>query len=111
MRTYTIDQLEESDIKKLAAHLTAMDLQAGLEGIFWLPVPKNLLTPIQREHTERCGPHCMALETEENAVHLELLVRAQGRIRCDCLSFATLELRNHMIGYLENQFTELGISF
>ena len=53
----------------------------------------------------------MALETEETSVHLELLVRARGRIRCDCLSFASIELRNHMIAYVESQLTELGVVF
>ncbi len=111
MRTYVVDQLEENEVRALAERLAAMNLQAGLEGVFWLPVPKTMLTPVQREHEERCGPYCMALETEEHSVHMELLVRAQGRIRCECLSFASVELRNHMIAYLETQLMELGISF
>lgn len=111
MRTYTIDQLDEAEVRTLAERLSDMNLQAGLEGVFWLPVPAGHLTPIQREHENTCGPYCMALETEENSIHMELLVRAQGRIRCDCLSFASLDLRNHMIAYLETQLSELGISF
>ena len=111
MRAYVIDQLAESEVRALAEHLADMDLQAGLEGMFWLPGPPALLTPLQREHEAQCGPYCMALETEETSVHLELLVRARGRIRCDCLSFASVELRNHMIAYLESQLTELGVVF
>ena len=46
MRAYVIDQLAESEVNALAEHLADMDLRAGLEGIFWLPVPPALLTPI-----------------------------------------------------------------
>jgi hypothetical protein len=48
---------------------------------------------------------------EKNAVHMELLVRGMGRIRCECLAFASEELRNHMIRYLENLLRELHIQF
>ncbi len=111
MRTYTIDQLNEKEVQALAARLDEMEMQAGLEGIYWLPVPKKLLTPIQEEHEPQCGPYCLALETEENAVHMELLVRGRGRIRCECLSFASPPLRDRMIAYLENLLTELGVVF
>ena len=111
MRTYTLDQLEEAEIAAINTRLLSMELQAGLEGVYWLPVPQNMLTPVQAEHNAQCGPYCLALEVEANSIHLELLVRGQGRIRCECLSFATQELRNHMIAYLEGMLTELGITF
>ena len=111
MRTYTIDQLDEAQVAAINARLTEMNLQAGLEGIYWLPVPQHMLTPIQKEHQGQCGPYCLALEVENSAVHLELLVRGQGRIRCECLSFAGHALRDHMIAYLESMLTELGITF
>ena len=111
MRTYSIDQLDEKDIASITGRLTAMDLQAGLDGVFWLPIPPEMLSPVQREHESRCGPYCMALEVEPESVHLELLVRGMGRIRCECVSFAAPELRNHMILYLESMLTELGVVF
>ena len=111
MRTYTIDQLEEADIAAINARLLDMELQAGLEGVYWLPVPREMLTPVQEEHVGSCGPYCLALEVGPNAVHLELLVRGIGRIRCECLSFASQELRNHMIEYLEGMLNDLKIMF
>lgn len=111
MRTYTIDQLETTDIAAISSRLNSMELQAGLEGVYWLPVPQAMLTPLQTEHSERCGPYCLALEVEENSLHMELLVRGMGRISCQCLCFASETLRNHMIAYLEDMLRELGISF
>lgn len=111
MRTYTIDQLEEADIAAINSRLLDLELQAGLEGVYWLPVPREMLTSKQAEHFDQCGPYCLALEVDSNAVHMELLVRGMGRIRCECLSFACEELRNHMIAYLEGMLQELGIMF
>lgn len=111
MRTYTIDQLEEADTAAVNARLLDLGLQAGLEGVYWLPVPKDMLTPSQAEHFDQCGPYCLALEVEANAVHMELLVRGMGRISCGCLSFASEGLRNHMIAYLEGMLQELAVSF
>ncbi|MDR0339189.1 MAG: hypothetical protein LBH65_02805 [Desulfovibrio sp.] len=111
MRTYAIDQLEEADIAAVNARLLNMELQAGLEGIYWLPVPKAMLTGDQLAHYEHCGPYCLALEVGSNAVHMELLVRGMGRITCKCVSFAHEDLRNHMIRYLEDMLRELGVSF
>jgi hypothetical protein len=111
MRTYAIDQLEENDIAAINSRLMELDLQAGLEGVYWLPVPKGMLTAKQSEHFEHCGPYCLALEVETNSVHLELLVRGIGRITCECLAFASEALRNHMIAYLEGMLQELNITF
>lgn len=111
MRTYTIDQLEEADIAAINARLLDLELQAGLEGVYWLPVPQDMLTKSQAEHFEQCGPYCLALEVEANAVHLELLVRGMGRISCGCVVFAAEKLRNHMIAYLEDMLTDLKIKY
>ena len=111
MRAYTIDQLTEQDVAAIAGRLTDMELQGGVEGIFWLPVPGNFLTPLQQEHEETCGPYCLALDLEGSALQLELLVRGKGRISCGCISFASVELRNHMIGFVEDMLRELEVVF
>jgi hypothetical protein len=111
MRIYTIDQLGEHDIALLQERLLFLELQAGVEGVYWLPVPENMLTPLQKEHQESCGPYCLALEVTDSALHLELLVRGLGRISCACLGFASEQLRDHMIAYIEDTLRELGIQF
>lgn len=111
MRTYVIDQLKEADIAAITARLLTLELQAGVEGVYWLPVPCELLTETRMEHREQCGPYCLALEVCPDAVHLELLVRGMGRISCGCISFASEALRNHMIKYLEDMLKDLNITF
>ena len=110
MRWYGIDDLTAEDTAKLAASLTEMELTSGMDGLFWLPAPAELLSPLQQEHAASCGPHVMGLELEETSLRLEMLVRARGRMRCDCVHYASPELRNSMIAWLENLLAELGIT-
>jgi len=110
MRSYLIDEIAKADVKKAAAHLEAMELAGGLDGIFWLPLPQELLTEEQKEHAEECGPHCMALECDADWIKLELLVRARNKLRCSCVAYATPAQRAHAMDYLDNMLKELDIS-
>ena len=93
MRYFLIDDLRAEETKRLCEHLDAMDLGAGLDGIYWLPIPAHMLSAVQKEHESQCGPYVMALECEETSLRLELLVRARGRIRCECVAYASPELQ------------------
>ncbi len=110
MRWYGIDDLHFEDTAKLAVTLTDMGLASSLNGLFWLPVPANLLSTIQADHRESCGPHVMGLELEETSVRLELLVRAKSRLRCACVHYASPQLRDHMITWLDNLLAEQNIT-
>lgn len=111
MRIYSIDQLRDEDTKLLREHLNEAGMQGGIEGIYWLPAPEELLSPLQKEHRADCGPYCLALEVDEQALHLELLVRGMGRITCQCVSFASEALRDRMIAFVEDTLRELNIQF
>lgn len=107
MRSYLIDELNTEDTARLAHILQDMGLGAGMEGLFWFPVPVELLSPMQREHLKDCGPYVMGLEVEEHSVRLELLVRARGRLRCECVHYASSPLREHMQAYLDRLLLDL----
>ena len=62
MRYFLIDDLRAEETKRLCEHLDAMDLGAGLDGIYWLPIPAHMLSAVQKEHESQCGPYVMALE-------------------------------------------------
>ena len=109
MRYFLIDDLRAEETKRLCEHLDAMDLGAGLDGIYWLPIPAHMLSAVQKEHESQCGPYVMALEFEETSLRLELLVRARGRIRCECVAYASPELQRHMMDYITDTLKELKI--
>ena len=88
MRRYVIDELDDSEMGRLARGLRDMGLAGSIEGLYWLPVPEALLNDTQRAHTQTCGPYCVAVETTPDGVSMELLVRARNRLRCDCVAMA-----------------------
>ncbi len=102
MRGYFIDELDDAELDRLRIRLKSAGLESPVQDLFWLPVPPDLLTPAQQAHRDSCGPHCLALELGPNSARLELLVRAKGRMRCECLVFASPALRGRMIEYLES---------
>ncbi|WP_320169806.1 hypothetical protein [Maridesulfovibrio sp.] len=110
MRNYLLDEIYEQDVKKIADALTELDFKGPIEGIFYLPVPDDLLNEEQKEHMDECGPFFMALEVFETSIRVELLIRARNKIRCSCISYASDEQRNHMMNYLDQFITDLGVA-
>ncbi|SIN76305.1 hypothetical protein [Halodesulfovibrio marinisediminis] len=109
MRLYLLEDFTGEQIEAITGRLNDMELAGAMDGIYWLPCPQELLSDVQKEHTEECGPHCMALEVDGTSLRMELLVRARNKLRCECVSYASEELRAHMIKYMDEMLTELNI--
>ncbi len=111
MRCYLIEDFYPEHLQKVLASLTNKGYAGSLEGIFYLPLPDELLTDVQREHAAECGPHMLVLEAvDETTLKLELLVRARKKLRCECVMYATPAQREHIIGYLDDFIRQLDIS-
>ncbi len=110
MRSYFIDELAPEDVKRIKAHLDHKGLAGSLEGIYYLPVPEKLLSPEQQEHLAACGPFILPLETGEDWVRLEFLVRARAILRCSCVAYAHPALREYMVDSLDALIKELDIA-
>ncbi|WP_022656752.1 hypothetical protein [uncultured Desulfovibrio sp.] len=110
MRWYAVDDLSAEETARLAQTLRDMEFSSGMDGLYWLPVPEAMLSPVQREHAADCGPYALGLELEEHSLCLELLVRARGRLRCDCVHYAGPELRAHMLACLDQLLADLRIA-
>jgi hypothetical protein len=104
-----LDELRQSDLEKLAGHLAATLTPAGMEGVYWLDLPPDLLSAEQEAHAE-CGPHRVALVLEEESLRLELLVRAHDSLRCTCTGYATPAQRQFLLGYADRLVAELGLT-
>lgn len=114
MRTYLIDELTDKDYTTIVDAFNDLKFNGPLEGIYYLPVPEELLQAEQVAHMDECGPYFMALECveqyENNSIRLELLTRARNKIRCSCVNYATPKQREHMIEYLDQFIEELEVS-
>lgn len=107
MREYVISDLKPAETQALEEALTARNLAAGIEHLYWLPVSE--LTVVQKEHAASCGPHVVALEVEETALRMELLIRAKNRLRCDCIAYADAGQARALLASLHELLAELGI--
>jgi len=111
MRSYLIEDFYPEHLTKVLAALQDKGYAGPLDGIFYLPVPEELLTDVQRAHTGECGPHMFVLEAvDENTLKLELLVRAQRKLRCECVMYATPAQRAHIIDFLDAFIRQLDVS-
>ena len=108
MRSFLIDEIAPQDMEKLESWLKEQELQS-IERLYHFNLPPRLLTPTQQEHAPQCGPFYMAVETGQDWVKLELLVRAKQIMRCACIAYATPEQQEYMIAYLENLLADLAI--
>lgn len=114
MRSYLIEDIYDTNAEKIIAALEERGLKGPIDGIFYMPLPQSLLAGQQVEHLDECGPYMMALEAidrvgDTHDFKLELLVRARGRIRCSCVTYATAAQREHMIEYLDGLIRDLDI--
>lgn len=109
MRSLVLDELMRPDVEKLARHLGRTLITSGMEGVYWLELPADLLSGEQLEH-KSCGPHRVALVLEEDSLRLELLVRASNSLRCKCTGYVTPTQRAFLLGYMDRLVEELSLS-
>jgi hypothetical protein len=109
MRSLVFDELRQDDLEKVRAHLQATLIQSRLPDVFWLELPADMLSPVQQEHGQSCGPHRVAVVLEEDSVRLELLVRAQESLRCACTDYASATQREFFLKFMDRLLEETGI--
>ena len=110
MRAYLIDELTAEDVEKIEKRLTQQGWTGSISGIYYVPIPEELLGPEQTEHAASCGPFFLPLETGDGWVRLELLVRARQILRCSCIAYANPRIREQMIEQLDSLIRELDIA-
>ena len=88
MRQLMIDEIPRKQMEAVVSYLEEKTEPSGLDKIYWLEVPADLLAPVQWEHRE-CGPHYWAIELGKEFLKFEFLVRCRQRLRCDCVQYAT----------------------
>lgn len=108
MKQYVIDELRGTDFEKVKTYFDDHLEFSAMDGIYWLPLARELLTPVQSTHTD-CHPFCFALELEPTRLTAEFLVRTPQRIRCDCIAYATESQRNWLIAHVDAVFDRLEI--
>ena len=87
MKQYVIDELRYQDYEALQQYFQSHFSSSGLEGLYWIPLDKDILSDTQRSHAD-CHPHYFAVELEPGRLSCELLIRTASRVRCNCIVYA-----------------------
>ncbi|MGD0827728.1 MAG: hypothetical protein ABSA09_06525, partial [Desulfobaccales bacterium] len=76
MKQYLLDEIARADLPRVREYLSGHAVTSSLEGIWWVDLPEDLLSPEQFEHRQ-CRPFRFAVELGENFVRFEFLIRSR----------------------------------
>ncbi|MDQ7031478.1 MAG: hypothetical protein Q9M37_02000 [Desulfonauticus sp.] len=110
MRSYFIDELNSTEIEKIKNWLDQKNIKSALSELYWIFLPPELYSVTQQKHAQECGPYYFALEVNKHWIKFELLIRAENKIRCECITYATEEQKNYIIQFAESMLKELDIT-
>jgi len=108
MKQYVLDGFSPSDHARLKQYLDQYLESASIDGIYWLELEQEILTPLQAAH-ETCSPHVFALMLEKTSLSCEFLVRIKTNIKCDCMGYATDAQRNWLMDQADAILEKLSI--
>ena len=108
MRQYVIDELRLHDHKKIKSYFDKKYGHSGIDGLYHVPVKKEILSLAQTEHVD-CQPFIFSIQLDENRLSCELLVRTQKKMRCDCMGYANKEQFKWIVSLIDSIFIELGV--
>jgi hypothetical protein len=108
MISYLIDEVPRTDLQKLRAHLKDTAMPSSMEGLFWVPLPEDILSETQYDH-EDCKPHVFAVELGDDWIKMEFFVRNLANMRCTCSDYATRQQRDFIIRFAHTLIRDLGI--
>jgi hypothetical protein len=105
MRQFMVDQLTTLERDNIDSYLKRTLKQGPLEGMYWLPLPQDLLAEAQQGH-ESCGPFYVAVDIDEETVRFEMLIRSQSNLHCSCIAYATPAQRDFVLQYVDTMLEE-----
>jgi hypothetical protein len=109
MRQFLVDEIPRRKIGEIEAYLKEKAEPSGLDKVYWLKIPEDLLTPTQKEH-DACGPHYLAVELGRDFLKFEFLVRCRERLRCDCIQYATRDQESFLFKFAQDLIAALDLT-
>jgi hypothetical protein len=105
MRQYKIDQLNREERANIEGYLKRSLKPGAVDGVFWIEVPSDLLSPEQHAHGD-CGPFFFGVVLEEESVCFEMLARSQTNLHCSCIAYATAAQRDFVLRFADKMLQE-----
>jgi hypothetical protein len=108
MRSYLIDEIHSSDIEKIKGFLDENAVPSGLDQLFWVKIPQDVLSEIQFQHKD-CQPHAFAVELGDDWIKLEFLIRSMKNMRCTCPGYSTEQQQTFIINFALGMLEQLDV--
>ena len=108
MKSYYVDEISTSDLDKINSYLDDNAIASGMERLFWVEFPSDLLTGVHSEHSE-CKPHRFAIETGDTWIRAEFFVRTSVKFRCDCNVCCSENQKIFIMNYIDHMINELSV--
>ena len=105
MRQYVIDELSPMESDNIDSYLKRSIQPGPMIGLYWLPLPSDLLSEAQLGH-EKHGPFYLAVELTHSAVKFEMLVRSHSNLHCTCIAHANQEQRQFVLDFVDKMLEE-----
>jgi len=109
MRQYMIDELSFLERDNLDSYLKRTLKPGGLDGAFFLELPRDLWSDAQQGH-EKCAPFYFSVVLDREAIRFEFLVRSSNNLHCSCITWATPAQRQFVIDFADRMLAEELIS-
>jgi len=106
MRQYLLDEINRSDYQRLRDYLTGHAQASGLQDVWWIDLPEDLLSPEQFAHQD-CQPFRFAIELGDEYLRIEFLIRSRNTMRCSCIGYATRQQRDFILAFADRLVEEL----
>lgn len=108
MRQYLVDEILRGDLPRIRDYLGEHAQAASLEGIWWVDLPEDLLSPEQFAH-QNCRPFRFAVELGDDFLRFEFLIRSRETMRCACIGYATRQQRDFILSFADRLVQDLSL--
>ena len=108
MRSYLIDEIHSYDIEKIKDFLNENAVPSGLDQLFWVKIPQDVLSEIQFQHKD-CQPHAFAVELGDDWIKLEFLIRSMKNMQCTCPGYCTEQQQTFIINFALGMLEQLDV--
>jgi hypothetical protein len=108
MRVLVLDELKEDEIKSVTSYLAENTTVGPIDGLFWLYLPHEILSPTQQALSPKAGPYKISIEVGGSYARFELLVRGD-MISNEGGGLTTLEQANFVYNFADQLARDLNL--
>jgi hypothetical protein len=108
MRAYLIDEISTSDMEKINGYLRDTAISSGLQKVYWVQIPEDLLNEAQIAH-KHCQPYVFAVELGSGWIKLEFFSRSRKGMKCSCQTYSSSSQLEYITRFVHEMLENLGI--